>query len=244
MSIETLDIDVEFHEKQAHELLGNLMVTGRLPSLLDFRNTAMGEQPVVGFTDDLRSLYQTLYPLVNSFIAKRQELFGMFPVDLQIHTDRRTRKSLSIVLGFGEVKPHWPVYVSWQANWVPDEFEMKVRNSPRDRTPWNILVDWHPEWVEKFQAGIYLPPDSVIDIINDLETQFRIYNGFHNAGELVDQDKEVFWRSCTHYGTPVLDPQKRWAKINTVLELREGAYEFSYHLKRHDTVEDGKEWGI
>lgn len=245
MSIEVLDIDVETHEEQARELLGNLIVSGRLPSLLDFRShPILGERPVVGFTDDLRSLYQALFPLVNDFLSKRKELFGAFPVDLQIHTDRRTGKTLSIVLGFGEVKPQWPVYVSFSANWVSEEFDMKIRNSPKDRTPWNILVDWHPEWVDNFQAGLYLPPDSVHEIINDLDKQFRIYTGYHNAGELENCGKEVWWRSCEHYAKSVLDPKNRWVRINTVLELREGAYEFAYHLKRHDTVEDGKEWGV
>lgn len=245
MTIETLQIDTEVHSKLATALLGNLVISGHLPSLLDYRsNTLLGEIPIVRLTGDQRALYQALYPLVNGFLANRQELFGMFPVDLQLHTDRKTGQSLTIVLGFGEVKPHWPVYVSFSARWVEDEFEMKLRNTAKPRTPWNILVDWAPDWVKEFEVGKYLTPDAVIDIVRDIESQFRLYNGYHNAGVIEDVVKDVFWRSCYHYAQPVLNETKRWAKLTTTIELREGAYEFAYHLKEHATVEDGEEWGI
>lgn len=245
MSVEHLHIDVNKHKALGETLLGMLYVNQRLPSLLDTRATAMGAYPIVDLpTQELRALYQAAYSACNGFITQFGFLFGMFPVDFQIHSERGNDNSLSLVLGFGEVNPHMPVYVTFEAEWC-DKADFRLRDVSNRRTPWNIRVKWSDEWNAQFKAGKYLSPDLVHLMLAGLQVQLDAYNGYHNAGITDDCGKLAHWFHCEHYSETGLMPEGTGGyRLTTTVELREGAYDFSYFGRHHETVETGEEWGV
>lgn len=245
MSIVDMHIKTDTYNELATKLLGMLYLNQRLPSILETTQTILGAEPVVNFPNpSMRALYQLAYPSCNGLINQFSYLFGMASVDFQIHVDRTDDQTLTLILGFGEVTPHYPLYVTFRVEWC-NESDFMIRNDPTPRVPWNINVGWSDEWKARFVAGRYPSPDLVNEIIDALYAQFDNYNGYHNAGITEDHGSDAHWFHCEHYSRSGMMPEGRgFYRLTTTIELREGAYDLGYTYAKHATVGAGEEWGM
>lgn len=247
MTVEHLRHDTKKYGQLSGVLLGMLYINQRLPSVIDTKVNAEGMSEMVVNVDtrEERAMYHAAYPVMGAFVTSNAWLFGMGPTDFQIHGGRGDDTSMAFVFGFGEVAQYSPIYVVFKVEWCnPEDFV--IRNTPKARQPWNILLSWSDELLQNFKANQYYDPMVMSEVLHSLQQQFRIFNGYHNAGVGSDQtENDTHWFHCEHYArSEMLPPGTGYYRLTATIEVKEGAYDVAFHRKQYPTVGVGEEWGI